>query len=298
VKLFFEGVLDFEKSYSKSCAGKYRYGYQGKYAEKDEETGWNHFELREYDPVIGRWTAVDPKGQYYSPYVGMGNDPVSGTDPDGGKRVYYDANGNHLKTTHDNWFHNLFFGIDHYVPNESNGHKFVDSDYFWNVFQAGIDPTRLSKVNDISNAGLQFIASYEGYSATEYKDVAGLPTIGYGHLIVSGEKFGTLNKTEATDLLRRDASAAVSAVNKQVKVTLNQHQFDALVSFTYNVGSGGLSQSSLLKAVNKGDVHSIRKYFSLWNKATVDGVKTVVPGLTNRRTAEADMYLNGTYKSN
>ncbi|MCA4900649.1 MAG: fibronectin type III domain-containing protein, partial [Cytophagales bacterium] len=64
---------------------KYRYGYQGKYAEKDDETGWNHFELREYDPVIGRWTSKDPAGQFYSPYVGMGNNPVSGVDPDGGK---------------------------------------------------------------------------------------------------------------------------------------------------------------------------------------------------------------------
>lgn len=63
----------------------YRYGYQGKYAERDEETGWNHFELREYDPVIGRWTTKDPEGQYYSPYVAMGNDPVDRMDPDGGK---------------------------------------------------------------------------------------------------------------------------------------------------------------------------------------------------------------------
>ncbi|RAV98539.1 hypothetical protein DQQ10_23735 [Pseudochryseolinea flava] len=64
-------------------SGKYRYGYQGQYAERDEETGWNHFELREYDPVVGRWTSVDPAGQFYSPYVGMGNDPVSGFDPNG-----------------------------------------------------------------------------------------------------------------------------------------------------------------------------------------------------------------------
>ncbi len=77
-------MLGFEKSYSKSCAGKYRYGYQGKYAEKDDETGWNHFELREYDAVIGRWFQTDPEGQHYSSYIGMGNNPVSGTDPNGG----------------------------------------------------------------------------------------------------------------------------------------------------------------------------------------------------------------------
>ncbi|MCZ8023359.1 MAG: RHS repeat-associated core domain-containing protein, partial [Cytophagales bacterium] len=63
---------------------KFRYGYQGQFAEKDEETGWNHFELREFDAVIGRWTSKDPAGQYHSPYVGMGNDPSNGTDPDGG----------------------------------------------------------------------------------------------------------------------------------------------------------------------------------------------------------------------
>jgi RHS repeat-associated protein len=63
---------------------KYRFGYQGQFAEKDEETGWNHFELREYDPTIGRWTAVDPKRIGWSPYIGMFNNPVSGTDPDGG----------------------------------------------------------------------------------------------------------------------------------------------------------------------------------------------------------------------
>jgi RHS repeat-associated protein len=62
----------------------YRHGYQGRSSEKDGETGWNHFELREYDPVIGRWTSKDPAGQYYSPYVGMGNNPVSRTDLDGG----------------------------------------------------------------------------------------------------------------------------------------------------------------------------------------------------------------------
>ena len=62
----------------------YRFGYQGQFAEKDVETGWNHFELREFDPVVGRWTAIDPKAQYFSPYIGMGNNPISRIDLDGG----------------------------------------------------------------------------------------------------------------------------------------------------------------------------------------------------------------------
>ncbi|WP_343540265.1 RHS repeat-associated core domain-containing protein, partial [Sphingobacterium thalpophilum] len=61
-----------------------RYGYQGLYAEKDKETGWNSFELRNYDAAIGRWLTTDPYGQYHSPYVGMGNNPMSGIDKDGG----------------------------------------------------------------------------------------------------------------------------------------------------------------------------------------------------------------------
>jgi RHS repeat-associated protein len=62
----------------------YRFGYQGLYAEKDEETGYNQFELRLYDARIGRWLSTDPYGQYHSPYVGMGNDWSNGIDPDGG----------------------------------------------------------------------------------------------------------------------------------------------------------------------------------------------------------------------
>ncbi|MBL7846159.1 MAG: hypothetical protein JNL40_01730 [Cyclobacteriaceae bacterium] len=61
----------------------YRFGYQGQFAEKDDETGWNHFDVREFDQTIGRWTTGDPLGQYYSPYVGMGNYSIGGIDPDG-----------------------------------------------------------------------------------------------------------------------------------------------------------------------------------------------------------------------
>jgi RHS repeat-associated protein len=61
-----------------------RYGYQGDFAEEDEETGWNEFDLRNYDPQIGRWTGVDPYDEYPSPYTGMGNNPANLIDEDGG----------------------------------------------------------------------------------------------------------------------------------------------------------------------------------------------------------------------
>ncbi|MFZ6011480.1 MAG: RHS repeat-associated core domain-containing protein, partial [Bacteroidota bacterium] len=62
----------------------YRFGYQGQFSERDLETGWSHFELREYDAIIGRWTVTDPYGEYWSPYIGMGNDPINLNDPNGG----------------------------------------------------------------------------------------------------------------------------------------------------------------------------------------------------------------------
>jgi RHS repeat-associated protein len=64
--------------------GSYRYGYQGEFAEKDSETDWNSFELRQYDSDVARWLSVDPYQQYWSPYVAMGNDPTNQIDPDGG----------------------------------------------------------------------------------------------------------------------------------------------------------------------------------------------------------------------
>ena len=71
-------------SYQKPSSVNNDYGYQGLYAELDENTGWHGFELRQYDAFLGRWTSMDPYGQYASPYLGMGNSPVNGVDPDGG----------------------------------------------------------------------------------------------------------------------------------------------------------------------------------------------------------------------
>gem|GEM_PF-2350785 len=71
-----------------SQGGGSRFGYQGDFAEEDDETGFNHFEAREYDPVIGRWMVTDPAGQHFSPYLSMGNNPISSVDPNGGEDWY------------------------------------------------------------------------------------------------------------------------------------------------------------------------------------------------------------------
>jgi RHS repeat-associated protein len=70
---------------------KNKHNYQGQYSEDEEETGWEQFALRMYDPQIGRWTGADPYAQFASPYIGMGNNPVNGIDPNGGD--FFNNNG-------------------------------------------------------------------------------------------------------------------------------------------------------------------------------------------------------------
>jgi lysozyme len=143
----------------------------------------------------------------------------------------------------------------------------------------------------LSKEGLGFIQQQEGYSDKIYKDSAGNPTIGYGHLIKDGEDFSKgITKEKGAELLSQDAQSAVDAVNKSVTTKLSQAKFDAVVDFTYNVGSGNLAKSTLLKNINAGkDV--TKENFTDWNKA---GGK-VVDGLTTRRTAEFDLFSTGTY---
>ncbi|MFN5073468.1 MAG: RHS repeat domain-containing protein [Cyclobacteriaceae bacterium] len=87
-KFFDESCIGKVFCWLESGAGKYRYGYQGQFAEHDDETNWNHFELREYDAVIGRWLVPDPMRQHSSPYLSMSNNPVNSVDPDGGLDWY------------------------------------------------------------------------------------------------------------------------------------------------------------------------------------------------------------------
>jgi len=93
----------------------YRYGFQGEFAEKDAETGWNAFELRMYESRLGRWMATDPYDQYWSPYIGMGNNPINGVDPNGGAF-------NGLKA----WIYAQTHGIDKYtLATTSKGDVFM-----------------------------------------------------------------------------------------------------------------------------------------------------------------------------
>lgn len=137
--------------------------------------------------------------------------------------------------------------------------------------------------------GIALVKEFEGLKLKSYKDVVGKWTIGYGHLILPGEVFTTpITEKQAEDILRKDLKVAEDAVNKLVKVPLTQNQFDALVSFTFNLGAGNLQSSTLLKMLNASNYAGAAQQFLRWNKA---GGKEVA-GLTRRRQAESKLFLS------
>lgn len=138
-----------------------------------------------------------------------------------------------------------------------------------------------------SDKGIDFIANEEGFVPHIYKCQAGVDTIGYGHAKKPGETFGTITKDEAKALLRVDVGIAEANVLKNVKVVLNQNQFDSLVSFTFNLGGGALASSTLLKLLNKGDYNGAANEFPKWCKAA--GKVNAV--LERRRKREMAMFL-------
>ncbi len=142
----------------------------------------------------------------------------------------------------------------------------------------------------VSVAGLAVIASYEGTRTTAYQDSVGVLTICAGHTkyVRPGDR-RTLGECE--QLLKEDASEAGAAVSRLVKVDLTQDQYDALVSFTFNLGSGSLAKSTLLRKLNAGDCQGAAKEFPRWNKAGGE----VLRGLTKRRLTEQSMFLKGCY---
>ena len=139
-----------------------------------------------------------------------------------------------------------------------------------------------------SQKGIDLIKKFEGTVLKVYKDAVGKDTIGVGHLIKAGEHFTALTQQQAEDLLAKDLKQFEIGVTSAVKVALTQNQFDALVSFAFNLGMSNLNSSTLLKKLNAGDVTGASLEFERWNKA---GGKPLA-GLTRRRLAEKELFLS------
>lgn len=146
-----------------------------------------------------------------------------------------------------------------------------------------------------SAEGRAAIVAREGRVLTAYKDSAGILTIGVGHTSAAGSPKVTkgmkITAAEADDILTRDLITFEAAVTNAVKVEINQNEFDALVSLAFNIGSEAFVKSTLLKKLNAGDRAGAADQFLVWNKATVNGKKVALKGLTTRRTAERKQFL-------
>ena len=144
-----------------------------------------------------------------------------------------------------------------------------------------------------SSKGKAIIKRYEGFRAKPYLCPAGVPTIGYGATYYADGRKVTLkdapiSEADADKLLDKMLGKYEDAVNRYVQVPINQNQFDALVSFCYNLGQENLRNSTLLKKVNAKDFKGAADQFLRWNRAG----GRVLAGLTKRRTDERKLFLS------
>ena len=139
----------------------------------------------------------------------------------------------------------------------------------------------------ISENGLDLIRKYEGLQLAAYVCPGKKLTIGYGHTgpdVKSGKK---INVEEANALLQKDVQRFEHAVNELVTAPMTQGMFDALISFSFNLGAGSLKGSTLLKKLNADDREAAAEEFLKWNKAN----GKVLAGLTKRRECERELFL-------
>jgi lysozyme len=145
---------------------------------------------------------------------------------------------------------------------------------------------------EVSERGLNLIKRFEGLSLKPYLCPAKIPSIGYGNTYYEDGTKVTMDDKPITaeraeKLLKLIVDKFAIGVEKVLKVPLEQNQFDAVVSFAYNVGLGNLKSSTLLKKINDGKFLEASKEFGRWNKA--DG--KILDGLTKRREAERQMFI-------
>ncbi|WP_061342913.1 lysozyme [Clostridium botulinum] len=215
-----------------------------------------------------------------------------------GRWYYLDSNGA-MKTgwlkDNDKWY---------YLETNSTGYKgemygnrtaIIDGkEYSFNGSGAWIEDSL------VSAKCIEFIKSWEGYFAKPYYDCVGVKTLGYG---LTGEEIEGINhvtEEQATEMLKdwinKKYSPPIKKDLDSKGITLKQHEFDALVSFAYNCGTGGLLGSTLYKNVcaEIRDKNTITSNFQAWS----NGGGKRIEGLYRRRTKEAAMFLNGDYTGN
>ncbi len=143
----------------------------------------------------------------------------------------------------------------------------------------------------IGSKGIQLIKTFEGVKLRSYRCPAGIWTIGVGHTGSDVSPGMVITEQQAMDILHRDLNRFERDVKSNVRVPLTQWQFDALVSFVYNVGPGNFRSSTLLKKLNQSLYEEVPAQMMRWNKA--NGV--ALAGLTRRRASEGRLFETGVF---
>ena len=140
---------------------------------------------------------------------------------------------------------------------------------------------------NISTPGIDLIKAFEGCKLKTYRCSGNVLTIGYGHT-KGVEEDQEITQKEADALLLEDIHMVETHCKRLINIPLEQHQWDAIVSWCFNLGCGNLRASTMLQVINSGQIDKVSEQIVRWNKA---GGK-VVAGLTRRRKAEAAMFDN------
>jgi lysozyme len=145
----------------------------------------------------------------------------------------------------------------------------------------------------LSYAGGRFLEEREGFKAFAYRDTNGTWTIGFGTTVVDGkpvEQGMTCSRPQASAWMDRDTALVQTAINKVVRVPITQNQFDALVSFVYNIGIGAFLGSTMLKMINAAAMIDAAAQFKRWDKETIGGKLVANKGLHARRLLEQSLF--------
>lgn len=164
---------------------------------------------------------------------------------------------------------------------------------------AAIDPPTINYLTSgamtLSKQGYLELADREGLATTPYLDSVGVKTVGIGQTISDIKDLPSwpwtksISAEEAVNLYKKSLQKYIDAVNKALKVPVTQNQFDALVSITYNIGTGGMAGSTFMKRINaSAPVAQVVAAILMWNKP---------PEIMGRRRKEADLYRYGTYSN-
>jgi len=148
----------------------------------------------------------------------------------------------------------------------------------------------------ISDVGITLIKQFEGNELTVYQDIAGLDTIGIGHLITNEEKQngrfsnGVITEEESRQLLLEDLSNLQKSIRNCIQQPLTQEQYDALISLAFNIGATAFCNSTLVKKINANEYIEVPNQMMRWTKARIGGSLTTVKGLITRREIEAQLF--------